>query len=64
MNYYKEELIKLLDRLSDKSIERIYRLANYLFIYKEDYKEDARHEKEISQKDFQNLIGGAGHLDS
>lgn len=44
MNYYKEELIKLLNRLSDKSIERIYRLAKYLYIYKE----DARYEKEIS----------------
>lgn len=45
---YRESLIKLLFHLSDKSIERIYRLANYLYIYKEDYKEDARHEKEIS----------------
>ncbi len=44
MNYYKEELIKLLDRLSDKSIERIYRLANYLYIYKE----AVRHEEKIS----------------
>lgn len=44
MSYYKEELIKLLDRLSDKSIERIYRLAQYLYIYKE----DMSHEKEIS----------------
>ena len=61
---YRESLIELIFHLSDESIERIYRLANYLYIYKEDYKEDARHEKEISQKDFQNLIGGAGHLDS
>ncbi len=44
MNYYKEELIKLLDRISDESIKRIYKLAKYLYIYKE----DTPHEKEIS----------------
>lgn len=44
MSHYKEELIKLLDRLSDKSIERIYWLAEYLYIYKE----ETPHEKEIS----------------
>ena len=36
MTDYKAALIKLLDRLSDKYIERIYRLAEYLYIYKED----------------------------
>lgn len=44
MNYYKENFIELLDHLSDKSIKRIYRLAKYLYIYKE----DTQHEKEIS----------------
>lgn len=35
MSYYKKALLNLLDRLSDKAIERIYRLAEYLYIYKE-----------------------------
>lgn len=35
MNCYKEALTKLLDRLSDKAIERVYRLAEYLYIYKD-----------------------------
>lgn len=38
MSYYKKALLKLLDRLSDKAIERIYRLAEYLYVYKEDIK--------------------------
>lgn len=35
---YKKALLKLIDRLSDKAIERIYRLAEYLYVYKEDVK--------------------------
>lgn len=35
MSYYKKALLKLLDCLSDKAIERIYRLAEYLYIYKD-----------------------------
>lgn len=30
---YKEFLIKLLDSLSEKSIRRLYNLAEYLYIY-------------------------------
>lgn len=30
---YKELLIKLLDNLSEKSIHRLYNLAEYLYIY-------------------------------
>lgn len=57
---YRENLIELLFHLSDKSIERIYKLATYLYIYRE----DIPHEKEIPQKDFQNPIVSAGRLDS
>ena len=32
---YRTALVKLLDRLSDKSVKRIYQLAEYLYIYKE-----------------------------
>lgn len=32
---YKNFLIKLLDELSEKSIRRLYNLAEYLYIYKE-----------------------------
>lgn len=32
----RESLIKLIGRLSDKAIERIYRLAEYLYVYKEE----------------------------
>ena len=32
---YKKYLIKLLDKLSEKSIRRLYNLAEYLYIYKE-----------------------------
>ncbi len=35
MTAYKAALLKLLDRLSDKSIKRLYQLAQYLYIYKE-----------------------------
>ena len=41
---YRESLIELLFHLSDESIKRLYRLANYLYIYKE----DVRHEEKIS----------------
>lgn len=41
---YREGLIELLFHLSDESIKRLYRLANYLYIYKE----DVRHEEKIS----------------
>lgn len=47
---YRESLIKLLFHLSDESIKRLCRLANYLYIYK-DCKEETPHEKEIPQKD-------------
>lgn len=32
---YREHLIKLLDKLSESSLKRLYSLANYLYIYKE-----------------------------
>lgn len=32
---YKDFLIKLLDKLSENSIRRLYKLAEYLYIYKE-----------------------------
>lgn len=35
MTVYKAALLKLLDRLSDKSIKRLYQLAQYLYVYKE-----------------------------
>lgn len=35
MTDYRTLLTKLLDRLSDKAIKRIYQLAEYLYIYKE-----------------------------
>ncbi len=35
MTVYKVALLKLLDRLSDKSIKRLYQLAQYLYVYKE-----------------------------
>lgn len=35
MTVYKAALLKLLDRLSDESIKRLYQLAQYLYIYKE-----------------------------
>ncbi len=41
---YRESLIELLFHLSDESIKRLYRLANYLYIYKE----AVRHEEKIS----------------
>ena len=36
MTDYKKSLIELLDRLSEKSIKRIYELAKYLYVYKEE----------------------------
>lgn len=36
MTDYRMLLAKMLDRLSDKSIKRIYQLAKYLYIYKEE----------------------------
>lgn len=33
---YKEFLIKLVDNLSEKSIRRLYNLAEYLYIYKDE----------------------------
>ena len=45
---YRGSLIELLFHLSDESIKRLYRLANYLYIYKE----ETPHEKQIPQKDF------------
>lgn len=36
MTDYKALLIKMLDRLSNKHIKRIYNLAEYLYIYKEE----------------------------
>lgn len=35
MTAYKAALLKLLDRLSDMSIKRLYQLAQYLYVYKE-----------------------------
>jgi len=35
MNGYRTALIKLLDRLSDKHIKRLYQLAEYLYVHKE-----------------------------
>lgn len=35
MTAYKAALLKLLDLLSDKSIKRLYQLAQYLYVYKE-----------------------------
>ena len=35
MTVYKAALLKLLNRLSDKSIKRLYQLAQYLYVYKE-----------------------------
>ena len=32
---YKNALIKLLNELSEESIRRLYRLAEYLYIYKD-----------------------------
>lgn len=32
---HKDFLIKLLDKLSENSIRRLYKLAEYLYIYKE-----------------------------
>ena len=32
---YKAELIKMLDRLSEKALKRLYQLAEYLYICKE-----------------------------
>lgn len=31
---YKAKLIKMLDRLSEKALKRLYQLAEYLYIYK------------------------------
>lgn len=31
---YKAELIKMLDKLSEKALKRLYQLAEYLYIYK------------------------------
>lgn len=33
---YKEFLIKLLDNLSEKSIRRLYNLAEYLYVYSDE----------------------------
>lgn len=35
MTDYRKALEKLLDRLSDKCIKRLYQLAEYLYIHKE-----------------------------
>lgn len=35
MTDYRTLLAKMLDRLSDKAVKRIYQLAEYLYIYKE-----------------------------
>lgn len=35
MTDYKVLLIKILDRLSDKAVKRIYQLAEYLYIHAE-----------------------------
>lgn len=35
MTDYRTVLVKMLDRLSDRSIKRIYQLAEYLYIHKE-----------------------------
>lgn len=35
MTDYRALLIKILDRLSDKAVKRIYQLAEYLYIYTE-----------------------------
>lgn len=32
---YKEMLINLVGKMSEKSVKRIYQLAKYLYIYKE-----------------------------
>ena len=31
---YKTELIKMLDRLSEKALKRLYQLAEYLYIHR------------------------------
>lgn len=41
MTVYKAALLKLLDRLSDESIKRLYQLAQYLYVYKE---QEVRHD--------------------
>lgn len=33
MTDYKTLLIKMIDRLPDKAVQRVYRLAEYLYIY-------------------------------
>lgn len=32
---YKEMLIELIEKMSEKSVKRIYQLAKYLYVYKE-----------------------------
>lgn len=32
---YKARLIKMLDKLSEKALKRLYRLAEYLYIHRE-----------------------------
>lgn len=39
MNDYKSALLKILDKLSNKAIKRLYQLAEYLYIHKEGNKE-------------------------
>lgn len=35
MELYKAKLIKMLDKLSERALKRLYQLAEYLYIHKE-----------------------------
>lgn len=46
----RESLIKLIDRLSDKAVERVRRLAEYLYIHKNEVRCGADEELEERQR--------------